>query len=131
MIVILEDDERRRGAMEQALAERRLDATFFDNAPALVAWLESHLPEVRLPSLDHDLIAPGGSDPGNGRDVTDWLCGKPPSCPVLLHTSNPIGRDGMRDSLEAAAGTVDFVSPFDDLEWVALAWIRRVSELVR
>jgi hypothetical protein len=75
------------------LADLRLpyEAQFFDNAPDMIAWLEKHLTEVVLISLDHDLGANrqrSGKvfDPGTGRDVVDFLVQHPPGCPVIVHT---------------------------------------------
>ena len=41
-------------------------------------------------------------DPGVGRDVVEYLVTQPPTCPVIVHTSNYLARDGMVFALEFA-----------------------------
>src|SRR3954471_7369311 len=94
-IAILEDNSQRTAAMRDVLRKLCSDCEhyFFDNAPDMIAWLEQHLDDVVLFSLDHDL----GSnrtrngkvfDPGTGRDVAEFLATQPCSCPLLIHSNN-------------------------------------------
>jgi hypothetical protein len=138
IIAILEDDKRRVQAMKDELRLQAPSASlvFFDNAPDMIAWLKDNLASVRLLSLDHDLgpnRTRGGTtfDPGIGRDVADFLAGRPASCPVLIHSTNVDGARGMQFVLEAAGWQVDRVSPFEDLLWVKAQWSGRVATLVR
>ncbi len=126
-IAVLEDDPRRVEAMKDALAADHpgLDAVFFDNAPDMIAWLSDHLPEVRLLSLDHDLGP--GSSVGDGRDVVAFLAARSPACPVIVHTSNDLGRQPMLRELRKAGWAVDWVAPFSDLDWVPTAWLTLVG----
>ena len=73
----------------------------------MIAFLERELESVDLISLDHDLgparlVGEEQLDPGTGRDVTRFLAARPPRCPVIVHTSNPLGREGMVTDLELA-----------------------------
>lgn len=136
LIAILEDDEDRVEAMGGALEELGLihRTFFFDNAPEMIAWLEENLDRVSVISLGRVLRATrvrevGPSHPGEGGDVAAWLAQRASACPVLLHTLDPKGRDGMHAALKAAGWTVDSVTPDNDLEWVRRAWIQRVREL--
>ena len=133
LIATLEDDERRTGGMcaeiERVFPDAK--AVFIDNAPDMIGWLEKNLRSVDLLCLDHDL-GPNRRrdgeefDPGIGRDVADFLATRPPQCPVVIHSTNVIGADGMQFTLEDAEWKVERVHPFGDLEWIRLMWIRQV-----
>ena len=137
-IAVLGDDPRRTDAMRQEVRELfpEAQAVFFDNAPDMVAWLKDQLQSVGLLCLDHDLGPNRGRegvefDPGTGRDVADFLSRQAASCPVLIHSSNPAGADGMQFTLEEAGWSVERVVPFDDLTWIKAQWSRRVGVLGR
>lgn len=137
IIAILEDDDRRTEAMRDEIQRSvpQMNAIFFDNAPAMLAWLKVNLSNVRLLCLDHDL-GPNRQqdgqvfDPGIGRDVTDFLVTKKPSCPVLIHSSNFTAASGMENILENAGWTVERIAPFDDLKWIKTQWSGRLEALL-
>lgn len=126
VIAILEDDRPRREAMASFLPPG-VEARWFDRAPDLIAWLAEHLAACALISLDHDLLAPPGVDPGTGRDVADHLATRAPGPPVLVHTSNGHAAPGMMWTLERAGWQVVRVVPFSDLEWIERSWARAVE----
>jgi hypothetical protein len=133
LVVTLEDDEPRRTAMSQALesAMPETEYLFFDNAPDMIEWLERHLRSVDLICLDHDLgpnIEREGEffDPGTGREVADFLAGREPSCPVIIHSSNAPAVEGMKFALEDAGWKTQRVVPFDNLDWIGGEWIEAV-----
>ncbi len=137
LIAILEDDDRRTQAMRQILKQKlpkRL-SHFFDNAPDMIAWLKEGLWAVSLISLDHDL-GPNREkngetfDPGIGRDVVDFLATQRPTCPVIIHTTNAMGGEGMKYVLEQAGWHYERVVPFGDIEWIEELWIRKVLEQI-
>jgi len=137
IIAILEDDQRRTEAMRDALSARlpHAEAVFFDNAPDMIAWLKDHLAAVRLICLDHDLgpTSRRGEvilDPGTGRDVADFLAGRRPSCPVLIHSSNIDAARAMRLLLEEHDWPTERVSPVDDLAWISALWLPAVAGLL-
>jgi len=124
IVAILEDDERRREAMLQELAaETGVKVIVFPRAHEMIAWLGDHLGECSVISLDHDLVSlVKGDDPGSGTDVVLFLCGREPSCPVVVHTSNPLAAPSMKYFLTEAKWLNERVAPFNDLEWVGVAW---------
>jgi len=134
LIAILEDDERRAGWMYQGIAQRfpDLDCIIFDNATDMIAWLKDSLEKVVLMSLDHDL-GPNSErdgktfDPGTGRDVVNFLITQKARFPVIIHTTNHIGGDGMRYALEDAGWTVKRVVPFDEFKE---EWVKMVTNLM-
>lgn len=136
-IVLLEDDEDRTTVMRAELARLlpNVQLTVFDNAPDMIAWLGENLPSVDLLCLDHDL-GPNRRrdgrefDPGIGRDVADFLAGRPPQCPVVIHSTNNIGADGMQFALEDAGWTVARVFPFGDLQWIPRFWSPQIAAII-
>ena len=137
LIAILEDDERRAEMMRQEIAQNfpSLDCMIFENAPDMITWLKDSVGKVVLMSLDHDLGPNSERDgkvfnPGVGRDVVDFLEIQKPICPVIIHTTNRFGGDGMRYALEEAGWTVKRIVPFDDLSWIKNEWIKIIAKLI-
>jgi hypothetical protein len=136
LIAILEDDERRSQAMLMMLKKilPEYSEQFFDNAPDMIVWLKKNLSSLALISLDHDLGANHHKkgeifDPGTGRDVVDFLVSQKPCCPIIIHTTNPQGGEGMKWALEEAGWQYEVVIPFKDIEWIEELWIRKVVEM--
>jgi hypothetical protein len=85
--------------------------------------------------LDHDLeIEPGPTgtcvDSGTGRDVADYLAGKEPVCPVIIHTTNSQAAVGMEMVLKEAGWKTHRVVPFDDMEWIAKTWFPAIRRAI-
>lgn len=130
LVAILEDDERRREAFLSHLEGHQVE--LFDRAARMIAWLEEHLAECAFISLDNDLflVDDGGEDPGEGREVADWLGERPPACPVIVHSSNHMAAYSIRNSLHFGGWSQARVTPFSDLDWVELSWARKVREIL-
>ena len=137
LIVILDDDAERVKMMRQEIVKRfpGFDYLFFDNAPYMISWLQGSLEKITVISLDHDL-GPNREkdgkvfDPGTGRDVVDFLVSHKPTCPVLIHTTNQYGGDGMRYALEDFDWFVKRVIPMNDLSWIRDEWIEKIEDLI-
>src|SRR5256885_15001425 len=101
VVVILEDDPARIAAMRACLTEvlPGTEIVVFEQAQAMIAWLGCNLAQVALISLDHDLPLLDQSgraiDCGTGRQVADYLASLPPTCPVIVHSSNSFCAPGM------------------------------------
>lgn len=135
LLAILDDDPRRIEAMADALVALGLEAVYFNNAPWMIEWLGTNLKTVSLISLDHDLgpnwKEPHGEfNPGDGRDVANWLAERPPQCPILVHSANWAPAEGMLFQLQRAGWIASKVFPFQDLEWIAADWIMKVADLL-
>ena len=138
VIAILEDDPRRTEAMREVLKQigSEYDHRFFDNAPETIAWLEEHMDEVALLSLDHDL---GGNrsrkgeifDPGTGRDVAEYLAAQSRVCPTMIHSNNYPAVLGMCRVLEDGGWKFSCVVPYGDVEWIRETWAREVGKIMR
>jgi CheY-like chemotaxis protein len=136
-ITLLEDDPVRIAAMTAVLRELLPSARpiFFEDARQMLAWLGAHLGDVDLISLDHDLPVRRDAenrliDCGTGREVADWLGGVPPTCPVIVHSSNEPCAAGMMAVLQEAGWPCRRVYPYGDLAWIHGAWAEAVRELL-
>jgi CheY-like chemotaxis protein len=128
-IVILEDNMDRQSIMRACLADRfyTFDAHFFDDAAEMIRFLEEHLDETLVISLDHDLeLKPGpdgrSTDPGTGREVADFLATKTPTCPVIIATTNSFAAEGVQEVLRNAGWKTRRIVPFDDMHWIETDW---------
>ena len=137
LFAILEDDERRAVTMRKEIVAKFPDfeLIIFENAPDMISWLEGGLEKVTIISLDHDLgpnCEKDGKvfDPGTGRDVVDFLVTQKASCPVVIHTTNTFGGDGMFFALEDGGWNVKRIVPFDDLAWITDGWSQIVAKLI-
>jgi CheY-like chemotaxis protein len=136
-IVILEDNLDREAAMRTLLADRfyMYDVRFFDNAPEAVAFLDAHLADTLVVSLDNDLeLKPGPDgrmiDPGEGRQVAEFLADRPPACPVVIHTTNSAAAAAMTEVLHEAGWKSRRVIPFDDMAWIESTWFPAVRRAI-
>lgn len=96
--------------MQAVLAESlpAYEVAIFANAQRMIDWLAGHMAAVVLVSLDHDLPirTPEGLpiDSGTGRQVANYLASRPPTCPVIVHSSNPDSAPGMFFARRMQAG---------------------------
>lgn len=136
-VAILEDEVDRITAMRASLAEvlPTLEIAIFDEAQQMIAWLGSHLGQVALISLDHDLPLRQEADTiidcGTGRQVADYLVSMPPTCPVIVHSSNNPCASGMFFALKDAGWPCSRVYPSADPAWIPDAWAAQVRRYVR
>lgn len=129
-ILILEDNEDRRLAMQERLKERFpfFEVDFFATAKKMNEHIASSgLEDVALVSLDHDLeLIPGADseliDPGTGVDVAEELSRQQAVCPVIVHTTNNVAGDRMQCMLQKAGWKTQRVVPYDDLVWIDDMW---------
>ncbi|MBL4847233.1 MAG: hypothetical protein JKY65_17070 [Planctomycetes bacterium] len=119
-LVLLEDTPGRVRAVERWLEGRsELNLVHRSKAKDLIAWLEEHLANAVLISLDYHL---GGAGPGagSGFDVALWLAKQEPSCPVIIHTSDGTAGGYLADALDAG-GWKTVSSAFSEESWGPLA----------
>ena len=136
-IVILEDNADRRAAMQRCLQDRfyQFDMVFFDAAKPMQDYCENHLDETLVIGLDHDLEMQPDSfgrccDLGTGREVANYLAGKKPVCPIVIHTSNASAAIGMEIVLQDARWETLRVLPADDLEWIPTQRFRTIRRAI-
>jgi len=136
-VAILEDCPGRATEMRACLDDLLPGhcQVFFDNAGEMLAWLDAHLGDVALISLDHDLPLRQERDgrpvdAGTGRVVADYLAARPAVCPVIVHSSNDHFAPGMLQALLEQDWPCRRVYPFDQHRWVRTAWAAEVRRLI-
>ena len=129
-IVILEDNEDRVAVMKDCLSDKlsSYEAHFFDESSTMVAFLETCLADVIAVSLDHDLEMKEDEmgrafDAGTGRAVAEFLAGKVPAFPIVIHTTNSSAGLAMEMLLQESKWKTYRVIPFDDTTWIGSDWL--------
>ena len=69
-------------------------------------------------------------DFGTGREVADWLAGREPTCPVVVHTSNEVAGSGMVWALRRTYWPVWRVRGRGDCDWIDAEWVPLVTWLI-
>ena len=136
-VLILEDDAERVDRM-RPWVQRLLpgaECCVFDRAAAAIVWVAERQADAVLISLDHDLPlrhdAEGRPDDlGTGRQVSDLLGRRTPTCPVIVHTSNGPAGDGMEWSLRRSGWPAWRVPAMGDLAWIDYAWGPTLARLI-
>jgi hypothetical protein len=132
VLLMLEDNRERIERFVAVL--RALDAELplrvWRNAHAMIREAGPLLSSAALVSLDHDLDAePGGSDPGDGYQVAQWLVTQAVVRPVIVHTSNGERASWMAGAFDLAGWRHYRVIPLGD-DWVERDWRRVVRRLL-
>ena len=134
MLLMLEDNADRVRRFTATL--RRIDPDMslriWRNAWTMIREVRAHLPTARLISLDHDLDPEEGDDddPGTGWDLTQVLAALPPTCPVIVHTSNGERAEWMCGEFELGGWEYHRVPPLGD-DWIERDWRRVVRRILR
>ncbi|MEL6104651.1 MAG: cyclic-phosphate processing receiver domain-containing protein [Planctomycetota bacterium] len=129
-LLILEDDHeriRRFGALlkgDDTMTVARTAPSFIEayrlltNAPDLIC-------------LDHDLFIdlPSDPDPGDGRDVSNFLVTQESICPALIHSTNADAADSMLFSMRDAGWRVERIAPLGD-DWIEAYWFPTVLAIL-
>lgn len=133
LILMLEDDLDRIWRFKAIVARRHVDAvlSIARTAPDFVAKHAALTAVPDLICLDHDLFvdSPGDPDPGDGRDVSNFLITQEAQCPVLIHSTNANAADSMLFSMRDAGWTVDRIAPIGD-DWIESYWYPVALEMI-
>lgn len=133
-ILVLEDNDDRRDAMQDWLDERlsMYELVITDDPDEFIRQANQRSPDILAVSLDHDLHERADqSTTLTGMLVVDHLEKLRPTFPVLLHTSNTRDGERMRSRLVERGWDVDWVTPFDDTSWVATSWYHALKRAIR
>ena len=130
---MLEDDAERLQRFTTVLRslEPALAFHVWRNAYAMIREASPFLPTTTLISLDHDLEPePGGTDPGDGYMVVQWLVSQPVIRPVIVHTSNSERSSWMAGAFDLEGWRHYRVAPLGD-DWIESDWRRVVRRLLK
>jgi len=134
IVFILEDNSERCAEMLAVLAKHsfQLSGKICKSAREAIDHLASNINEIDLICLDHDLeSSPDNPEPGDGRDVVQWLVSQPIRKPVLIHTSNGMFGREMEQVLCESGWQCERLVPYDGHDWIAKswpAWLGRMSQ---
>ena len=92
----------------------------------MLGLIQSRLSESFAISLDHDLYVSGIDDPGDGLQIAAHLSSLPPSCPVIIHTSNSDKSRQMQGMLESEGWDVRLAGAIGE-NWIESDWITEVA----
>ena len=130
---MLEDDldriQRFRAVVERNNADAVL--TVARTAPDFCDAYAALTANPDLICLDHDLFvdSPGDPDPGDGRDVSNFLITQVARCPALIHSTNAPAADSMLFSMRDSGWTVDRIAPIGD-DWIESYWYPVALEMI-
>ena len=125
LILMLEDEFERLLRFEAVLSQLGDDVEWrhWRTAPDFIEGFKSADRTPALICLDHDLFTdhPDEPDPGDGRDVTEFMATQPPSCHVIIHSSNSHAADSMLFALLDAQWDVEKIAPLGK-RWIEDYW---------
>ncbi len=125
LILMLEDEIERLNRFKKVLSQIEYQVEFRHWRTAnefSVGFRDSD----RLPNLiclDHDLFKwdPDEPDPGDGRDVAQFLAAQDPCCHIVIHSSNMPAADSMLFTLADANWDVEKIAPLG-ADWIETYW---------
>jgi hypothetical protein len=135
--------------MKCALEQENLgEAAFAVTAADFMRLIRQTDDSLALISLDHDLepqevvaavrelgldaaIRNTAIDPGTGRDAAEFLAGRPPACPIIIHSTNYPAALAMEAILAERDWRVERMTPYGDLDWIEEMWLPAVIRLLQ
>jgi hypothetical protein len=102
----------------------------WSSARRMIEECATLLTVANLISLDHDLEAVDGVDPGDGLEVAKFLVTSPTIVPVIIHTSNGERGRWMAGEFELAGWPFRRVLPFGQ-NWIETEWLAEVRGAIR
>lgn len=131
-ILILEDNQDRREGFVKVLKTLAPDCEvrFWNNARLMVAESASYLEDTCLISLDHDLNeVDAAENPGDGLLIAEFLAGKNPVCPVVVHSSNYERSWSKVNEFKYAGWEIERVGPVC-ADWIDTLWKPVIAKLL-
>jgi hypothetical protein len=132
-IYMLEDDSDRLERFHRLLEPISTIAFLhFRTAKSFIENFENLDGLPTLICLDHDLFPEniGDPDPGDGRDVANYLATKSPCCPTIIHSSNSMAANTMLYTLLDAGWDAERISPIGE-DWIESYWWPTVRPRIR
>ena len=125
LILMLEDESDRLTRFDSVLSKlgEAVEWRHWRTAEDFIAGFKSTDRPPGLICLDHDLFTdhPDDPDPGDGRDVAEFMATQPPCCHVIIHSSNAHAADSMFFTLSDANWDVEKFAPLGQ-DWIESYW---------
>ena len=103
--------------------EETIEWRHWRTAADFIAGYQDAPRQPALICLDHDLFTehPDDPDPGDGREVAEYLANQTPACHVIIHSSNAPAANSMYFTLEDAGWDVERIAPLG-ADWIETYW---------
>lgn len=125
LMLMLEDEMERLIRFEALLSklDGAVEWRHWRTAPKFIAGFQAVERRPGLICLDHDLFTdhPDDPDPGDGRDVAQFMATQPPCCHVIIHSSNGHAAESMFFTLSEANWDVEKIAPLGR-DWIEAYW---------
>lgn len=125
LILMLEDETERLVRFDAVLSKQceKVQWQHWRTAPHFIAGFNAIDRSPSLICLDHDLFTdhPSDPDPGDGRDVAQFMAKQTPCCHVIIHSSNTFAADSMFFTLTDAGWDVEKIAPLGK-DWIESYW---------
>ena len=125
LLIMLEDESERLVRFEAVLSSQAepIEWLHWRTASDFTSAFSKLDRSPDLICLDHDLFTdnPDDPDPGDGRDVAEFLASVDPCCHIIIHSSNSPAAKSMQFTLEDANWDVERIAPLGD-DWIESFW---------
>lgn len=126
MLFILEDNDERIENFQMVMKNRSYHIE--KTVPESIEWLRSNFEEIKLYSLDNDLIVPEyEGEEGEGWELCEWIIQNCPKKPIIIHTTNSYASTKMKMACEENNWKYHWIVPFNGFEWIPTVWATRVN----
>ena len=133
LLLMLEDENARLERFEAVLSQfaKHVEWKHWRTATDFVEGFKSQERSPTLICLDHDLFTdhPNDPDPGDGRDVAEFLATQSACCHVVIHSSNIPAADSMLFTLTDAKWDAETIAPLGK-DWIESYWWNTVKPWV-
>ncbi|MEZ6138866.1 MAG: cyclic-phosphate processing receiver domain-containing protein [Pirellulaceae bacterium] len=133
LLLMLEDDRDSIRRFNAVITRHHPDAILkvARTAPDFKTAFWSLTDAPDLICLDHDLFPdnPDDPDPGDGRDVSNFLITQMVRFPALIHSTNAHAADSMMFTMREAGWTVNRIAPIGD-DWIESYWYPVALEMI-
>lgn len=125
LILMLEDEVERLDRFANVLVNHAPDVELrhWRTSGAFIHGFKEAEQKPILICLDHDLFvwSEDEPDPGDGRDVSEFLASQNPCCHVIIHSSNAPAANSMYFTLLEHDWSVERVAPLGK-DWIESYW---------
>ena len=120
---MLEDESERIERFDAVLKNLEVE---FQHWRTAIDFIDGYRVTNRAPNLiclDHDLFTDhkDDPDPGDGRDVAEFLANQTPCCHVIIHSSNYFAAESMLFTLTESNWDVERIAPLG-ADWIESYW---------
>ena len=125
LILMLENEVERLERFHKVLdsVEHKVVLKHWRTVRDFVSGFEAERSKPDLICLDHDLFKWkfDEPEPGDGREVAEFLASQKPACHAIIHSSNAPAAQSMFFTLQEAGWDVERIAPLGQ-DWIETYW---------